>query len=342
MDTDYFSYLFCSINVPLTGEAGLFLLSGCVALIFVTRLSAAELAFFSLNHSELQTIRRSEHLLDRMIVKLLERAGKLQTALLLAVAFVDLLYVFFAACFWTSICELSFHPAFNVLIITLLISFPFLLVGKMIPKFSVAIHPLEIVYRNILTAQAVSRCFSLLVELQTRLQKSLLQKYPQQNRNISLDNLSQAIEMGGEEISSGKEMLKGIVKFGEKTVLSVMTARLDVAEIDIRRSFKELISFIRETGYSRIPVYSGTDDFIQGVLYIKDLLPYLDKPDDFQWKSLIRQAYFVPESKKITDLLEEFRQNKIHLAIVVDEFGGTSGIVTMEDILEEIVGDISD
>ena len=121
-----------------------------------------------------------------------------------------------------------------------------------------------------------------------------------------------------------------------------MSPRLDMEDIEIKISFREVVDFIIKSGYSRIPVYSETEDNIKGILYIKDLLPYIDKPDTFRWQSLIRPAYFVPETKKIDDLLEEFRTNKIHMAIVVDEFGGTSGIVTMEDILEEIVGEISD
>lgn len=137
-------------------------------------------------------------------------------------------------------------------------------------------------------------------------------------------------------------MLAEIIKFYNKTADEIMTPRLDMEDIDVKTNFRGVIDFIIESGYSRIPIYAETEDNIKGILYIKDLLPYIDKPDTFRWQSLIRPAYFVPETKKIDDLLEEFRTNKIHMAIVVDEFGGTSGIVTMEDILEEIVGEISD
>lgn len=137
-------------------------------------------------------------------------------------------------------------------------------------------------------------------------------------------------------------MLAEILKFYNKTANEVMTPRLDLEDLDIKTTFRKVLEFVVQTGYSRVPVYAGTEDNIKGILYIKDLLPYIDKPDTFRWQSLLRPAYFVPETKKIDDLLEEFRTNKIHMAIVVDEFGGTSGIVTMEDILEEIVGEISD
>ena len=137
-------------------------------------------------------------------------------------------------------------------------------------------------------------------------------------------------------------MLAEILKFYNTTANEVMTPRLDLEDLDIKTSFRQVLDFVVKTGYSRVPVYADTEDNIKGILYIKDLLPYIDKPDTFRWQSLVRPAYFVPETKKIDDLLEEFRTNKIHMAIVVDEFGGTSGIVTMEDILEEIVGEISD
>lgn len=137
-------------------------------------------------------------------------------------------------------------------------------------------------------------------------------------------------------------MLQGIIRFGDETAKEIMTTRQDIGDIDIRSSFKDVLKFIVENNFSRIPVYQDNEDNIRGVLYIKDLLPYLTKPDNFRWQSLIRPPYFVPETKKIDDLMREFQENKIHIAIVVDEFGGTCGLVTLEDILEEIVGEIND
>ena len=137
-------------------------------------------------------------------------------------------------------------------------------------------------------------------------------------------------------------MLEGIIKFGNITVSEIMTSRVDMLAVDIKTNYKDLLNIIIQSGYSRIPVYSGNSDNIKGILYSKDLLPHLDKPSNFRWQSLIRQAYYVPETKKIDDLLSEFQKNRVHLALVVDEYGGISGLVTLEDILEEIVGDISD
>src|SRR5699024_10921884 len=149
-------------------------------------------------------------------------------------------------------------------------------------------------------------------------------------------------ELTSTEMPEEKEMLSEIIKFYNKTADEIMTPRLDMEDIDIKTSFRTVVDFIIRSGYSRIPVYADSEDNIKGILYIKDLLLYVEKTDTLRWQSLIRPAYFVPETKKIDDLLEEFRTSKIHMAIVVDEFGGTSGIVTMEDILEEIVGEISD
>lgn len=160
--------------------------------------------------------------------------------------------------------------------------------------------------------------------------------------DVSVDELSKALELTCGELAEEKEMLEGIIGLYNKTVVEIMTSRMDVADLDINTSFKDVLEYVVEVGYSRIPVYSGNMDNIKGILYIKDLLPYLGKHAEFRWQNLIRPAYFVPENKKIDDLLEEFRTTKTHLAVVVDEFGGTSGIVTMEDILEEIVGEISD
>lgn len=166
----------------------------------------------------------------------------------------------------------------------------------------------------------------------------------QHRRDISVDDLSKALEITSNEITreQEKEMLEGIIRFKDKTADDILVSRSDMVVIDVRTPFNVVIDFIVDAGYSRIPIFDDTPDNIQGILYVKDLLPHLGQEPGFNWQSLIRPAYFVPGTKRIDDLLEEFRANKNHMAIVVDEYGGTSGLVTMEDILEEIVGDISD
>ena len=162
-------------------------------------------------------------------------------------------------------------------------------------------------------------------------------------KGLSVDELSKALELTDKkELSEEGTMLEGIIRFGEETAKEIMTSRLDMVDLEITATYSEVLKCIVDNAYSRIPVYQESRDNIKGILYIKDLLPYLQKDNDFKWQSLIRPAYFVPETKMIDDLLRDFQANKIHIAIVVDEFGGTSGIVTMEDIIEEIVGEIND
>ena len=160
---------------------------------------------------------------------------------------------------------------------------------------------------------------------------------------LSVDDLEQALELTDKnDIKDEQSMLKGIIRFGDETAKEVMTSRQDIVDLDINCNFADVLKCIVDNNYSRIPVYQENEDNMRGVLYIKDLLPHLSKPSNFRWQSLIRPPYFVPETKKIDDLMREFQENKVHIAIVVDEFGGTSGIVTLEDILEEIVGEIND
>ena len=164
-----------------------------------------------------------------------------------------------------------------------------------------------------------------------------------ENRQLSVDDLEQALELTDKnDIKDEQGMLQGIIRFGDETAKEVMTSRQDIVDLDIRCSYEDVLKCIVDNNYSRIPVYQDNQDNIRGVLYIKDLLPHLSKSTNFRWQSLIRPPYFVPETKKIDDLLRDFQENKVHIAIVVDEFGGTSGIVTLEDILEEIVGEIND
>jgi gliding motility-associated protein GldE len=167
-----------------------------------------------------------------------------------------------------------------------------------------------------------------------------LQKH---NKKFSIDDISQALKLTSEqELSEEKEILEGIVKFGYKNVSEIMKPRVDVVSLEIKNSFSTVLNLIVDAGFSRIPVYAGSFDNIQGILYIKDILPHSHKGDSFKWQTLIRPPFYVPETKKINSLLKEFQKNKVHLAVVIDEYGGTSGIVTLEDVLEEIVGEIVD
>ena len=229
------------------------------------------------------------------------------------------------------------------LVITVLLTFLLLLFGEIIPKVYCTQHALAVCRRFAGLIMVLRRLFYPLATVLIRsgiLAGKVVQK---ENHVLSVDDLEQALELTDKtELMDEQNMLEGIVRFGDETAKEIMTSRQDVVALDFSSTFPDVIKSIVENNYSRIPVYQKSIDNVRGILYIKDLLPHLGKPATFRWQSLIRPPYFVPETKKIDDLLREFQANKVHIAIVVDEFGGTSGIVTMEDILEEIVGEIND
>ncbi|MCD8043547.1 MAG: gliding motility-associated protein GldE [Tannerellaceae bacterium] len=344
MDSDYFlSGLFADITLQALTAGPVIALSLAFLLLFVSAfVSASEVAFFSLDPGEINDIREEKNTADPVILSMLSRSEYLLAAILIANNFVNVAIVM--------LCTYAFHAIFNFLenpllgfvAETVVLTFLLLLFGEIMPKIYAQNNTLKFTRRSASILNGIEHLCrplsNVLVKSTTFINKVLVKK----KYDISVDELSKALELTSDEIKEEKGMLEEIIKFYNKTASEIMTPRLDVEDIDIKENFRKIIDFIIESGYSRIPVYSGTEDNIKGILYIKDLLPFIDKPDTFRWQSLIRPAYFVPETKKIDDLLEEFRTNKIHMAIVVDEFGGTSGIVTMEDILEEIVGEISD
>lgn len=305
-------------------------------------ISASEVAFFSLDPGDLRDIREKKSPSDQILLRLLERSEYLLAAILIANNFVNVAIVMLCTYGIHAIFNFTAVPVLGFVLETIALTFLLFLFSEIMPKIYAQNNSLKFVRLSAPVLSGIKRfCrpFShLLVNSTDFINKILVKK----KYDLSVDDLSKALELTSTEITEDKEMLKEILKFYNKTASEIMTSRLDVEDIDITSSFRTVIDFIIESGYSRIPVYAGTEDNIKGILYTKDLLPYIDKPDTFRWQSLIRPAYFVPETKKIDQLLEEFRTTKNHMAIVVDEFGGTSGIVTMEDILEEIVGDISD
>ena len=229
------------------------------------------------------------------------------------------------------------------LLITVVLTFLLLLFGEIMPKIYSAQNTLKFCRKAAPAISFLKKFFSPLSALLVRSSFLVNRCVAKRNYNISVDELSQALELTDKsEISEESNILEGIIRFGEETAKEVMTSRLDMVDLEINTPYSEVLKCIVENAYSRIPVYAESRDNIKGILYIKDLLPHLGKGDNFRWQTLVRPAYFVPETKMIDDLLRDFQANKIHIAIVVDEFGGTSGIVTMEDIIEELVGDIWD
>ncbi len=338
MDSD--SYLsVIEFSAPSVG-AIIAIVSAGLLLCISAFVSAAETAYFSLTSKTLQEF-GDESPRDKMVKQLLARPEHLLGTILVTNNLVNVAIVVLCSIFFFDI--MHFHSeVLNFVFQTLLLTILLLFFGEIIPKFYAHQKPADWARKSCWVLSILGKIFAPLVDWLVRLTHVVNKRVAHKKSNISMDKLSQALEMTDVEANDEKEMLEGIIKFGGKTVEEVMTARVDMTDIEIRTDFKELLDTIIETGYSRLPVYDSNEDDIKGIIYSKDLLPYIGQDASFDWRKLMRRAYFVPETKMIDDLLEEFRSKKIHMAIVVDEFGGTSGIVTMEDILEEIVGDISD
>ncbi len=303
--------------------------------------SASEIAFFSLSPSDLNAIDEKKHPSDEKIRKLLDDTERLLATILITNNFVNVTIIMLCNFFFMSVFE--FHsPIAEFLILTVILTFLLLLFGEIMPKIYSAQKTLAFCRFSAPGIWMFRSLFYPVASMLVRSTSFLNKHFARKNHNISVDELSHALELTDKaELKEENNILEGIIRFGGETAKEVMTSRLDVVDLDIRTPFKDVLQCIIENAYSRIPIYSENRDNIKGILYIKDLLPHLNKVD-FRWQSLIRPAYFVPETKMIDDLLRDFQANKIHIPIVVDEFGGTSGIVTMEDIIEEIVGEIHD
>ena len=344
MDPDsYLSTFLTSIEVlPITSGGIFALFMAFLCLVFSGFVSASEIAFFSLSPQDQAEIEEEKKTQDVLIKNLLARSEYLLATILIANNLVNVAVVMLCN-FFISETIIFRSPVISFLFQVVILTFLLLLFGEIMPKIYSAQKTLAFCRFSAPGIYFLEKLFhpvaSMLVRSTTFLNKHVTKK----NHNISVDELSHALELTDKaEISEENNILEGIIRFGGETVKEVMTSRLDMVDLDIRTPFKEVMQCIIENAYSRIPIYSGSRDNIKGVLYIKDLLPHVNKGDNFRWQSLIRPAYFVPETKMIDDLLRDFQANKIHIAIVVDEFGGTSGLVTMEDIIEEIVGEIHD
>ncbi len=345
MDISYITESLSDVyfNVPSVGVIVAAVLAA-VLLLLSGFASGSEIAFFSLSPADVSELEQSKGNGDRNIKTLRSDSERTLATILIANNFVNVTIIMLCNYVFASV--VHFGPKaywLQFLCITVLLTFLLLLFGEIMPKVYSRQNPLGFCRKAVGGIMLVRRLFW---PLETLLISSVawMEKVVSKDSHVlSVDDLEQALELTDkEEIKEEKSILQGIIRFGDETAKEVMTSRQDIVDIEIRSSFADVLDCIVENNYSRIPVYQDNEDNIRGVLYIKDLLPHLSKPATFRWQSLIRPGYFVPETKKIDDLLREFQENKVHIAIVVDEFGGTSGLVTMEDILEEIVGEIND
>lgn len=334
-----------SVLNPITGEVFVVLLLMLLFIVMSALISGSEVAYFSISSKDKTDLEQEKDKASQRVLSLLERPKKLLATILIANNFINVAIVMFSTFVMNELLnEEAISSTWKFVIQVVLVTFIILLLGEVMPKVYATKYKLNLAKimsspLNIVQG-IVGPLSNLLVASTSVIDKRIKKK----RENISVDDLGYALDLTG-DITSNKEekkILEGIVKFGQTDVKQIMTPRMDVKAIEFDSNYQEVLDSVVDAKYSRIPVYEDTFDTIKGVLYIKDLLPYLDEKEAFDWRKLIRKAKFVPENKKLDDLLKDFQEQKRHIAVVVDEYGGSSGIVTLEDILEEIVGDITD
>ena len=341
---DYLQQLINEVQLlPPTAGAIVAIVLAFLLLIVSGFASGSEIAFFSLSPSDLNELDEEKNAVDEKIQHLRNNSERTLATILITNNLVNVTIIMLCNYFFAHVVSFGSAVWLQFVVVTVLLTFLLLLFGEIIPKVYCGQHALAVCRRFAPAIVFLSKVFRPLSNVLIRsgvLAGKVMQK---ENHVLSVDDLEQALELTDkDDIKEEQNMLEGIVRFGDETAKEVMTSRQDVVDLDFRSTFPDVIKCVVENNYSRIPVYQDSIDNIRGILYIKDLLPHLSKPANFRWQSLIRPHYFVPETKKIDDLLRDFQENKVHIAIVVDEFGGTSGLITLEDILEEIVGEIND
>jgi gliding motility-associated protein GldE len=301
--------------------------------------SGSEVAYFALTPGDIDSLKERGY---RKAVGLLKKPDLLLSTILITNNFVNVGIVIISSYLVSVVFNFSAYPLLGFIVQVILVTFIILLVGEIMPKLYANRSRLKVA---IFMAGPLTLLTYVFRPLSTLLitSTSVISKRIAKKESISIDQLSKALELTEDaEINSEKEILEGIVRFSNISAIDIIQPRINITAIDIEDHFRQVKEIVIQSGYSRLPVFRENLDNIEGILYVKDLLAHLHEPEDFRWQALLRPAYFVPGTKKISDLLEEFQIKKVHMAIVVDEYGGTSGIVTMEDVLEEIVGDIND
>ena len=306
--------------------------------------SASEIAYFSLSPSDLSELSEERTEQDKAINMLRDDSERTLATILITNNFVNVTIIMLCNYIFTSlVCFGEKAYWLQFLIVTVLLTFLLLLFGEIIPKVYSREDPLAFCRRSVSGILFFRRLFWVFESILLRSGFLASKVIKNDQQMLSVDELEHALELTDKnDIKEEQKMLQGIVRFGDETVREVMTSRQDIVALNINSPFSDVLKSIVENNYSRIPVYQNNDDNIKGVLYIKDLLPHLAKPTSFKWQTLMRPPHFVPETKRLDDMMKDFKENKVHIAIVVDEFGGTSGLITLEDILEEIVGEIND
>lgn len=320
-------------------------IAGLLALIVISAfISGSEVAFFSLNPESIKQLTESKDRLSATVLDLIDAPRKLLATILIGNNLANISIVLLSTLITSRYLNLHENPLVEFLFNVVAITFVLLLFGEVLPKVYASRNPLEFARMMALPIDLLRRFFAPLSALLMGSTQWVEKRLKAKPTSISVEDLSTALEITeqGEEPHRDQKILKRIVNFGNTEVRQIMKPRMDVIALDINTPFPEVLKTILEHGYSRIPVYKENFDQIEGLLYIKDLLPHLEEEASFPWNTLLRPAFFIPENKKLDDLLSEFQSRKIHMSIVVDEYGGANGIATLEDVLEEILGEISD
>ncbi len=312
-------------------------------LLFVSALmSGSEVAFFSFRPDDIEKLKNNKSKKAQTALTLYNKPETLLSTVLVANNTINIAIVLLAAFLSSRMFDFSSEPLFGFILNAVVITFLLLLFGEIMPKVYATRNHVEMALLMAYPISILEKVFKPVTSLLIFSSSFVKKRSGARRSNISMGDLSDALELTSDEFSEDDKILKGIVNFGNTNVSAIMCPRIDVTAIDIKTEFDKIVSVIIDSGFSRIPVYADSFDSVKGILYAKDVLPYTNKPGSFKWQSLLRPPYFVPETKKINDLLKEFQSKKIHVAVVIDEYGGTSGIITLEDILEEIVGEITD
>ena len=318
-------------------------LSILIILLFGSALmSASEVAFFSFRPEDIEKFKSNKHKLSKIALKLYNNPEKLLSTILVANNTINIAIVLLAAFISARLFDFSSEPVIGFIVNVVVITFLLLFFGEVMPKVYASRNHIAVALLMAYPLKILEKIFQPVTSILIFSSSFVKRRSGTRRSNISMDDLSDALELTSDDFNEDEKILKGIVNFGNINVSAIMCPRIDVTAIDIRSGFDKIVPSIISSGFSRIPVFSGSFDTVKGILYAKDILPHTNNPASFKWQAFLRPPYFVPETKKINDLLKEFQTRKIHMAVVIDEYGGTSGIVTLEDILEEIVGEITD
>jgi putative hemolysin len=332
--------------INLSSE-GFYIINGLIMLVLLIMsalVSGSEVAFFSLSHDDLAKCKVSNQKSEQNIINLLKKPRRLLATILILNNFINVAIVTLSTYVTWEIVGSKTTEGLLVAALTAIVTFLIVFYGEIVPKVYANQNNMNFAARMAPILMAFEVFFRPLSWFLISMSNIIERRVKQKGFNISVDELHQALEITANKDTTEEEkgILKGIVNFGTLSVKQVMRSRLDITAFDIEDDYHVLMDQINKNGFSRIPVYKDTIDKIEGILYVKDLLPYVDQDEHFKWQELLRPGFFVPESKKVDSLLKDFQEKRVHMAIVVDEYGGTSGLITLEDVIEEIVGEIND